>query len=164
MKTLILGLGNPILGDDGVGWRVAQEVQARLDGKGDVEVDCLSLGGLRLMERMIGYERVILIDSLVTSSPTPGRVHVLSLSDLPDPSTGHTTSAHDVSLQTALQMAVKMGFPIPQEVWVVGVEVIPTLDFSESLSPEVEAAIPQAWRAVQELAGIPFEEAKDDTP
>ncbi|MFN3742784.1 MAG: hydrogenase maturation protease [Anaerolineales bacterium] len=160
MKTLILGLGNPILGDDGVGWRVAQEMQARLDG--DVEVDCLALGGLRLMERMIGYERVILIDALVTPSPTPGRVHVLPLSDLPDPSSGHTTSAHDVSLQTALQMAAKMGFPIPQEVWVVGVEIVPTLDFSETLSPEVEAALPQARRAIQELAGIPLEEAKDD--
>lgn len=157
-SLLILGLGNPILGDDGVGWRVVREVQAHLNGKANVEVDCLSLGGLRLMERMLGYERVILIDALAGSSR--GHVHVFPLSDLPDPSAGHTASAHDVSLQTALQVAAQMGFPVPKEVWVVGIEVSPMFEFSEALSPEVEAAIPQAMRVVQELAGILCEEAE----
>ena len=64
-KTLILGLGNPILGDDGVGWKVADAVQTRLGTlKVPVEVDFASLGGLSLMERMLGYERVILIDTV----------------------------------------------------------------------------------------------------
>lgn len=157
-SLLILGLGNPILGDDGVGWRIVREVQAHLNGKANAEVDCLSLGGLRLMERMLGYERVILIDALAGSFR--GRVHVFPLSDLPDPSAGHTASAHDVSLRTALQVAAQMGLPVPKEVWVVGIEVSPMFEFSEALSPEVEAAIPQAMRAVQELAGILCEEAE----
>jgi Ni,Fe-hydrogenase maturation factor len=50
-KTLVIGLGNPILGDDGVGWVVAREVEDRLPQMDHpVEVDCLSLGGLSLME------------------------------------------------------------------------------------------------------------------
>ena len=75
MKILVIGLGNPILGDDGVGWKVAEAVSNSLfprpslppkDGGNNIEVDCASLGGLSLMERMIGYERVILIDSMET--------------------------------------------------------------------------------------------------
>ncbi len=67
-KILVIGLGNPILGDDGVGWVVAREVETCLGASGqNVEVDCLALGGLSLMERMVGYQRVILIDSLNTS-------------------------------------------------------------------------------------------------
>ncbi|MBI4770166.1 MAG: hypothetical protein HY784_07090, partial [Chloroflexi bacterium] len=75
MTTLILGLGNPILGDDGLGWRVAEEVRRRLqaaDGgsarqsairnpKSEIEVDAFALGGLSLMERLVGYDRAILV-------------------------------------------------------------------------------------------------------
>ena len=46
MKTLIVGLGNPILGDDGVGWRVAEEVKKQLPPDAQVDVICLSLGVL----------------------------------------------------------------------------------------------------------------------
>jgi hydrogenase maturation protease len=56
MKTIIIGLGNPILGDDGVGWKVVEEL-GKLDHSKSksIEVDCLSVGGLTLMERMVGY-------------------------------------------------------------------------------------------------------------
>ena len=54
MKTLMIGLGNPILGDDGVGWRVAEEVTRKTNRPADIEVDCVALGGLSLMERLTG--------------------------------------------------------------------------------------------------------------
>ncbi|HMZ07522.1 MAG TPA: hydrogenase maturation protease, partial [Anaerolineales bacterium] len=66
MKTLIVGLGNPILGDDGVGWKVVEEIKKQTpSSQGDVDVICLSLGGLALMEHLIGYQRAILVDSFV---------------------------------------------------------------------------------------------------
>jgi Ni,Fe-hydrogenase maturation factor len=47
-KTLVIGLGNPILGDDGVGWVVASEVEDRLPKRDhSIEVDCLSLAVCR---------------------------------------------------------------------------------------------------------------------
>ena len=46
MKTLVVGLGNPILGDDGVGWKVAEEVKKQLSSDSLVDVNCLSLGGI----------------------------------------------------------------------------------------------------------------------
>ncbi|MGC8856418.1 MAG: hydrogenase maturation protease [Anaerolineae bacterium] len=153
MKTIILGLGNPILGDDGVGWRVAQWLQDQLSACGEpfVEVDCASLGGLSLMERMIGYERVILVDAMATGQRPVGSVQVIPLEALPNPSAGHSTSAHDVSLLTALQTAKAMGLPIPQIVEVVAIETDRVYDFCEELSPVIAAAVPLACQRVLNL-------------
>jgi hydrogenase maturation protease len=145
---LVVGLGNPILGDDGIGWRVADSVRAI---KPDVEVDCLALGGLSLMERLVGYERVIIIDSIQTRQGKLGQVYRFALDEIPDLSAGHTTAAHDTSLQTALRMGRAMGAELPDEVLVVCIEADRVYDFSEELTPQVEAAIPEATQAVLDL-------------
>ena len=155
-KTLIVGLGNPILGDDGVGWRVAEEVLRRLEAQDAparqmVVVERLSLGGLSLMEHMLDYKRAIVIDAITTGEGTAGDLICLPLSALPDHSAGHTTSAHDTSLQNALMVAQEMGFNVPEEVWVVGIDAAQTYEFSEQLSPEVEAAVPEATDTVLRL-------------
>ena len=69
MKTLIVGLGNPILGDDGIGWKVAEEMEKHLTEGAPVEVMCLSLGGISLMEHLIGYDHVILVDAFEMDAP-----------------------------------------------------------------------------------------------
>jgi hydrogenase maturation protease len=144
-KTLVVGLGNPILGDDGIGWRVAQEVQEQAPG---VEVAYLALGGLSLMERLVGYDRAIIIDAIQTVERCIGTVYTFPLSALPDRSAGHTTAAHDTSLQTALELGRQMGAQLPQSITVVAIEAERVFDFSEELTPAVEAAIPDAAAAV----------------
>jgi len=169
MKTLIIGLGNPILGDDGVGWKVAESVKRKLDADPRfhipyrpvdskivcrhslVEVDCLSLGGLSLMERMLGYERVILVDSMETGQSPAGSVHVFPLASLSDPMSGHSASAHDTSLMNALKTAEAMALPVPKSIEVVAIEARNVYDFSEELSPPLNEAIP---RAVEEVMKI----------
>ena len=181
MKTLVIGLGNPILGDDGVGWRVAEEVQQRISPAvrgtvgnlqprrgasqspisspqieiGDYEVDCISLGGLSLMERLIGYERAILIDAIGTGQKPIGSVYHFRLDDLYDPTSGHTTAAHDVSLMTAIQIGRSMGAALPERIDVVAIESPYVYDFSEELTPPVAAAVPQAANMVLELIDLP---------
>jgi hydrogenase maturation protease len=144
MKTLVIGLGNPILGDDGAGWAVAEQVRARLGPDSPIEVDCAALGGLSLMERMVGYGRVILIDVLETGRGEVGSVHVFRLEDLPNPSAGHTVSMHDTTLMTALRTAESMGIEIPRSVHVVAIEAHGTFDFSEELSAPVANAVHEA--------------------
>ncbi len=151
-RILVVGLGNPILGDDGVGWCVAEEVKAALHFEDNVqqatEVACFALGGLSLMERLIGYDRAIIIDAVQTSDGVLGQVYDLRLEDLPDLSTGHMTAAHDTSLQTALQVGREMGARLPVDIRVVGIEAKKTYDFSESLSPAIESAVPKAVQFV----------------
>ncbi len=166
MKTIVVGLGNPILGDDGVGWKVAEEVKKQLSlspipsplekeergKKIEVDVEFLSLGGISLMENLIGYERSILIDALA-SDQEPGTVIVSMLSEMPDYSAFHITSAHDTSLQNALKLGEAMGAKIPEEVIVVGIATNRVYDFSEELSPPVANAVPEAVRIVLNLLG-----------
>jgi hydrogenase maturation protease len=150
MKTLVVGLGNPILGDDGVGWKVVEEVRSRLTPNLPVDIECLSLGGLGLMEHLIGYQRAILVDAF-SSEDQPGSILVLKLSDLPDYSAYHTTSAHDTSLQNAIELGRSMGAQLPEDVEIVGVATRRIHDFSEELSPPVAEAVPSAAKIVIDL-------------
>jgi hydrogenase maturation protease len=154
MKTLIVGLGNPILGDDGVGWKVAAEVEQRLPKSpetSEVSVDCVSLGGLSLMEHLIGYQRAIVIDAIGTGQHPIGTAYHFRLDDLYDPTSGHTTAVHDVSLITALKMGRSMGAALPDRIDVVAIESPYVYDFTEELTPPVAAAVPQAVEMVFEL-------------
>ena len=144
--TLVVGLGNPILGDDGVGWRVAESVRADLDDP-DVEVLCLSLGGLALMERLAGYRRVIIVDAMDTGAAA-GSLHFLSLQELDELAAQHTACVHDLSLSAALALGRELGVSLPEEIRVVGVEATTGLDFCERLSADIAAAVPGAARAV----------------
>jgi hydrogenase maturation protease len=153
MKTLVIGLGNPILGDDGVGWRIVEEIARITANRHDVEVDMVSLGGLSLMERLTGYERVILVDSFFTGKKPVGTVIQFQLTNMPDLSSGHTTAVHDTSLCNALNVGRSMNIPLPhdEDIHIVAVEAENVYDFSELLSPQVEAAVPLAVEAVLQL-------------
>jgi hydrogenase maturation protease len=162
MKTIVIGLGNPILGDDGVGWKVAEEVKKQLLtsppaplllGEGShVDVEFLSLGGISLMEHLIGYDRAILIDA-VASNQEIGSLIVSKLSEMPDYSALHTTSVHDTSLQNALKLGRAMGAKLPEEVMVTGIATSRVYDFSEEVSLPVANAVPEAARIVLDLLG-----------
>ncbi len=146
MTTLVVGLGNPILGDDGIGWRVAEAVRAGLDDP-DVEVLCLSLGGLALMEHLAGHRRAIIIDAMATGAPA-GTLHRMSARAMDELGARHTASAHDLSLAAALVLGRELGLNVPDEIQVVGVEAAPEFEFGEVLGPAVAAATPAAVRAV----------------
>jgi hydrogenase maturation protease len=154
MKTVVIGLGNPILGDDGVGWRVAEAIEQLLPAhpfSHEVEVDCLSVGGLSLMERLIGADRAIIIDAVSLGEKSQGEVAVFELEQLPDLAAGHITSAHDTSLPNAIQVGRSMGAHLPERVTVVGVQAYNLFEFSEELSPAVAEAVPRATQAVIQL-------------
>jgi hydrogenase maturation protease len=175
-KTLIIGLGNPILGDDGVGWVVAQEVEkiliepsslalpplsAELRGKwgekdGSLKIECLALAGISLMEQMVGYQRVILIDSLNTGQHDQGEVVTFSLDSLEDLLHGHSASAHDLSLKGALKLGRSMGADLPkdEDIQIVAIEAAHVYDFTEELTPEIIAAVPIAVQKVLSLLQI----------
>jgi hydrogenase maturation protease len=157
-KTLIIGLGNPILTDDGVGVKVARAIEEiiDLDSHPDLTITEASAGGLRLMEAMLDYDRVVLIDAYYLNPETtiPGKIHHLTLEDLKSVSpTQHSTSAHDTSLVTALAAAEKLGYKIPGEFSIYAVEVENILEFSETPTPAVAQAIPEvASMIIEELS------------
>jgi hydrogenase maturation protease len=151
VKLLVIGLGNPILGDDGVGWRIAEILQNHPDLPCGVEIDFLAVGGISLMERLVGYDRAILIDAIVTHQHPIGTVLSLNLDNLPDRDIGHLGSPHDTTIQDALKMGHRLGAELPSTIELVIVESQNIFDFSEELSPPVAAAVPIAVQRVLEL-------------
>jgi hydrogenase maturation protease len=149
MKILIIGLGNPLVSDDSVGPRVAERLRPILSHREDVEVTDDTWGGLRLMERMIGFDRAIVIDAIQTGA-VPGTIHILTPDGL---ATQHSASAHDVNLATALELGRQAGAELPANgaIQLIGVEAEDLLTFSEHCTPAVKAAIPRAVEAVLQI-------------
>lgn len=150
-KTILVGLGNPILGDDGVGWKIVEYIQQYCSLPCSVDIDFLALGGISLMEHLIGYDHAILVDAIVTGQNPIGSVLQMELNDLPDQVRGHLASAHDTSLQVALQMGRSMGAHLPQRITIVAVESQSVYEFSEELTAPVNAAVTEAARMVLSL-------------
>jgi hydrogenase maturation protease len=155
MKILVLGLGNPLVTDDSVGLRVAAELKPRLAHRPDVVVSEDYWGGLRLMERMAGFDRAVVIDAICTGAP-PGTIHRLTPGSIP---TQRSASTHDVNLTTALALGRTAGLHLPrdEDILLVGVEAEDILSFGEQCTPAVAAAIAPAVeevvRAVDSFAG-----------
>ncbi len=139
-KTLVLGLGNPILSDDAVGIRVAQELRGRLRDHPEVEVEEANVGGLRILDVIVGYHKLILIDSIKLPEGKPGDLYRLAPDDLGF--TARASSPHDVNFATALEVGRRQGLPLPRQIEIYAVGVGANQTFGETLSPEVEKAVP----------------------
>jgi hydrogenase maturation protease len=138
MKTLILGLGNPILSDGGVGPRIARELEGKLDE--NVTVTEASLAGFNLLDLLVGYDRAIIIDAIQTAGGRVGRIYRLDLDAFK--TTRHAVSTHDIDLATALELGEKLGLNLPRKIDILAIEVAETSHFSEECTPEVAEVIP----------------------
>lgn len=150
MKTLVIGVGNPILSDDGVGIHVARILKERtLPG---VAVEELPASGLELLDMVLDFEKVVIVDAIQTRDGVPGQIHILEEADFER--AVHGSSPHGINIATALAMGRKI-VPerMPNEVVYVAVEVEDLVNVSERLTSKVEAALPDIIRHIEkELA------------
>lgn len=153
MKTLVLGLGNELYGDDGIGIQVirhlreeAQKMPARDFQNVDLEECCLS--GLALLDVIVGYDRLVLIDTIKRETPRRGRIQVLGESDIravPGP------SPHYVSVPQTIEIGRKLGLHMPSLIQVVAVEAKNIYSLGEGLSEEMEKNLPAIADKVMEI-------------
>jgi hydrogenase maturation protease len=135
--TLVLGMGNPILSDDALGLYVAGRLRD-LPMPDEVDISETEVGGLRLLELMRGYGKVVIVDAL-QSGGTPGDVKRVDANEFRG---GHRWgAAHSIHLGTALELGDQLGFSMPTECVVYTVEAADVETFGEGLSePVAEAA------------------------
>jgi hydrogenase maturation protease len=145
-KVLILGIGNVLMGDEGVGVHVVNSLEkAALPA--DVELLDGGVGSFLLLEPMQNAERVILIDATIDGQPS-GSVRRLTpkfSKDYPK-----TLTAHDIGLKDLLDAFYLMGRT--PEVTLFAVSIPPLQDMHMDLSPELTAVVPQVARMVLEEA------------
>lgn len=137
MNTLILGIGNPILSDDGVGIKVAQRLK---EESPQSEVAETSEVGMALLDLAAGYDRLIIIDSIKTGQGKPGEVYKLGLEDL-KPSIDFP-SMHGLDIATALELGRKLGYKMPCHISLYAVEVRDNVTFDENCTEEIEKRVP----------------------
>jgi len=137
--VLIMGLGNPLLGDEGIGVRVVEELKGLElpDGVAVVEGGTAGLGLIGLME---GYQRVIIVDAVDMSHP-PGRVVRFTPLEAQFKTAEAPLSLHQIGLGEVLALTEALEVA-PAELVIIGIQP-GRLEVGVGLSPEVERAIPQ---------------------
>jgi len=148
-KTLILGLGNSLLCDDGVGIYVAAELKKRIN---QPEITVLETGvaGLSLLDLLVGYDKAIIVDAIQTVDGEIGQIYRLA-PEVFD-TARRTASAHGIDFPTALEFGRKLGLHLPQQIVIFAIEVSDVSTFNEECTPEVTHAIPRCVEMVlQEL-------------
>jgi hydrogenase maturation protease len=141
-ETLVVGLGNPILGDDGVGWCVVDELDTLDHAEASLQQACV--GGVSLMELLVGYRRAIIVDAIIDPSDEPGSVWCKPLAEVETRVASHLDSTHDAPLPAAIEAGRAMGADLPSDIEVVGIVIKRGDVFGEELSDIVAAAVPVA--------------------
>jgi hydrogenase maturation protease len=151
--VLIIGLGNSLRSDDGVGPATLRLLAERLGGRPDVTYKELGVGGLRLMEEMIGFDRVFLVDAMVTGVNPPGTVQSLSYGDMSACRNVHCM--HDMALVPALEVGRALGARLPRDIRIWGIEAAEVEVLGQQLTDAVARGAEQAAREMLEAVGDP---------
>jgi len=147
-KTLVLGIGNPIKTDDAVGLRVAQKIKEM--GLPGVTVEEESASGLEIIDSIMDYELVIVIDAILTGNFPAGTVMIYTPEDFRNVIT--PASPHEINIFTALEIGRKtVPGRMPEKLYLVAIEVKEVMNIGEEMTAEVERAVPEAVKAVLDL-------------
>jgi hydrogenase maturation protease len=151
-RTLIIGLGNTILSDDGAGIYASRHIAERCNGCSDIDVVEASLGGVGLLDLMTGYDRVLIIDAVFTAKNQPGLIYHLDVEDLGDPS--YPSAPHFLDVRTSVELGRRLGLAMPKKIEIFAIEIKDNTTFSEKLTQEVELALPLITEQVLESLKI----------
>lgn len=162
MSLVILGLGNDLLGDDGIGLLAADALQPFASS--EVAVRSAGQSGLYLLEHLQGYEDAIVVDSVLGDHP--GAIRELSDAEV---SESIVPSAHYVGLPEALALARSSGLPVPRRLRIFGVEIDVTQQIGSGPSAPVASCLPRLVAVVlgaarewgYSVASLPLSEVTD---
>jgi hydrogenase maturation protease len=151
VRRLILGIGNTIMGDDGVGIYVIRMVKGRTRSRADLQFKELGASGFKLVEEILGYDEVIIVDSYASTEADTGQIREFSPEDFED--TLHPSSPHGANFATALELYRNLQpDKMPRRIRILTIDIHTADAFGESLSGRVQdAAAKLAEMIVQEI-------------
>ena len=147
MKTLIMGIGNSILGDDGIGVHIARKL-SRLVQDENVDIVDTNMGGLNLLDFILGYDKLIIIDAIMTDQDQVGEIYRLRQEKMGEP-VYTETSPHHFNLPATIEIGRRL-FPdeMPKEVVIYAVGTQDVAQITEEITDEVKKAIPDVLSLV----------------
>ncbi|HSL23975.1 MAG TPA: hydrogenase maturation protease [Vicinamibacterales bacterium] len=144
-RTLLLGIGNVLMGDEGVGVHVARRLEA-LGLPPNVHVLDGGTGGFHLLGELARYDPVVMIDATMDGQPA-GTVSVIEpryASDFP-----RTLTAHDIGLRDLIESATLLG-QLPR-MRLITISIDDMQAMQTTLSTPVAAAVPEVIARIREL-------------
>jgi hydrogenase maturation protease len=138
-KILLLGLGNDILTDDAVGLLITRQLRSEFADDPRIDLHETQEMGLALLDFMVGYRAVVLVDAIQTSAASPGTLHELDAAGLKN-LTGRTP--HFLGVGETLAFGRKLGLAMPEHVKIFAIEVADAHTLGTQLSPAVQNALP----------------------
>ena len=140
MSTLVLGLGNTLLRDDGIAVRVIEELRKQSPDSEEMEFRTSALSGLALVDEILGFNKVVIVDAVQSETHNIGEVFPIQEAELSRHARG--ASPHFVGLATLLHYCRSYGLTAPEKMHILGIEVQDPFSFDEKLSNEMEAVLP----------------------
>jgi hydrogenase maturation protease len=134
-NILVLGLGSEILKDDGIGPKLIKDLKAHFTNK-DFTFKTSHLGGLEILELIKGFQVAIIIDGIKTYNGDVGEVYFMNSDKFID--TLHISSRHDVSFSNALKLAAELSQPVPEEIYIIAIEINEDTEFGDELSEAIQ--------------------------
>lgn len=144
-KILVLGIGNDILTDDGVGPKLCEFLKDYFK-ENYVHFEKLNVGGLEILEFIQNYNTVIFIDAIKTEEGKIGEVFLFTPNDFKE--TLHLSNLHDTNFITALELGRKTGLNIPEKMYIIAIEIKEDLAFSEYFTEELASEYKSIKRKV----------------
>jgi hydrogenase maturation protease len=136
-KSIVVGLGNDLLGDDAIGLHAARAIKEECAEFADF-IEC-NLHGLALLDILTGYGRAIIIDAIHTGSHKPGTILQFGPDDLRSiPS----SSPHYVSLAEVISIARRLELDFPDEIIILAVEIAGPPEIGGRLKKAIADSIP----------------------
>jgi hydrogenase maturation protease len=150
VRTLILGMGNLLCSDDGVGMHIIEALRKEDLGPG---VDLREgLIGLDILEKIKDFDRIIIVDA-IKAGGEPGNIYKFTLEDFKDKHTLHSFSTHlNMDIPTMLELGERL-FPgkTTSDIKIVAVEAEDIETISDRCTPKVEKAIPEAVEVIKTM-------------
>ncbi len=146
-RTLVAGIGNEILMDDSIGLKMCKFLRSMYLNSG-IKFTKLSVGGLEVLEYISGYKKVIFIDAIKTKGGKPGDVHLFTPENFKE--TNNLSNLHDTSFITALKIGKSLGTEIPEEIYIIAIEIKEDMVFGENLSHELNGKLEEVKKKVND--------------
>ncbi|HMK39065.1 MAG TPA: hydrogenase maturation protease [Bacteroidota bacterium] len=145
-QALLLALGNPLLGDDGVAPLAARALGRRY--RDDVDINESPVAGFALLDLLSGYDRALIIDASATGGAPPGTVREFTQEEF---TADASTSPHYAGLPDVLALARRLGIPLPAEIRILGMEIENQGELHEGLGPVAAGSLPEFLRRAGEI-------------
>jgi len=143
-----LGIGNTIRGDDGIGIYIAEEIKKKLvNKKNNVTVISTETAGLDILDLIVGYSKLIIVDSIqVSSNNELGHIFKVEVNQI-NSSNSHFNS-HDIDFSKLFKIGKKVGIKLPIKIKIYGIGIFFVKGFVQKCNPRLCKMIPDIAQCI----------------